>query len=83
MGATSEKIISMIYGIKPYQDGIQEDTNLIESGVLDSLALLVLVGELESVFAIEIEAEDLLPENFQTVTDIQNLVMAKNRDCTR
>lgn len=71
------QIIALITDLKPYHDGIDAETNLLESGVLDSLALMVLVGELEAAFDIEIDAGDLVPENFMTVVNIRGLVEAK------
>ncbi len=67
---TEKKIIEIIKTIKPYED-ICESTRLIESGILDSLSILVLINELEECFSITIDAEKMTPENFASLQDIK------------
>lgn len=43
------------------------DTDLIESGLLDSLALVSLIMELESSFALNIDFDDLELESFRSI----------------
>lgn len=49
---------------------IAADTDLIGSGIIDSLALVRLVGYLEEQFNVKISDWDVTPENFQSVNDI-------------
>ena len=58
--------------------GIERDTALLEKGILDSLGILDLVSFLESEFSIPIGDEDLLPENFQTLSTLSAFVLKKN-----
>jgi len=44
--------------------------NLIETGVIDSLGIQLLVSFLEKNFSLSIADEDLIPENFETVDTI-------------
>jgi acyl carrier protein len=44
------------------------------TGVLDSLAVLGVVGFLEREFSIELSAADLTDENFETISSIARLV---------
>ena len=53
------------------------DTELIRSGVLDSLATLELVTFLEERFGIELGADDVGAENLGTLESIERLVHAK------
>jgi len=53
------------------------ETELKESGILDSLATLKLVTFLEERFKIELEASDLEPANLSSLADIERLVRAK------
>jgi acyl carrier protein len=49
---------------------LKNDTSLLESGILDSLSVLKLVLFLEGQFGVVVAAEDLIPENFETVEAI-------------
>jgi acyl carrier protein len=48
--------------------------NLIESGVIDSLGIQLLVAYLEKNFSVSIADADLVPENFETVNAIWSFV---------
>ena len=56
---------------------LEPTDNLIELGIIDSLGIQKLIGFLESSFSIEISDEELLPENFETVTAICSFVNGK------
>lgn len=47
---------------------------LIDDGILTSLDIVMLVGELSNAFDIEIGVDDLLPENFNSATAIAALI---------
>lgn len=47
---------------------------LIDDGILDSLDIVMLVGELNDAFSVTITAEDLVPENFNSAEAIWALV---------
>ena len=49
-------------------------TDLIESGVLDSINLVTLISLLEEKYGIEITMDYLVPENFESVEAIWGLV---------
>lgn len=53
---------------------IDLDCNLWTEGHLDSTAILELVLWLESTFNITIENEELTPENFATIRNIEEFV---------
>lgn len=53
------------------------ETNLVESGVVDSLGIMKLIAHLESRFRIEILDEELLPENFETIGAIDRFLERK------
>ena len=50
------------------------DENLIEKGLLDSLAILKVVGFCEETFGITIPDHDVLPDNMESVRAIGGLV---------
>jgi acyl carrier protein len=51
--------------------------NLIETEVIDSLGIFLLVDFLQARFGIEIDAEEISIENFTSVESIAALVVAK------
>lgn len=49
---------------------LKNDTMLLECGILDSLALLSLLGFLEENFNISVDDYEVIPENFNTIDAI-------------
>lgn len=58
---------------------LTEDYPLIANNVVDSLGIFQLVTELEGAHGIEIDDEELIPENFGTLAAIDSLVRSKVR----
>jgi acyl carrier protein len=56
---------------------LTSDYRLIEKGVLDSLGLFEMVSFLEGHYGIQIEDQDIVPENFGSLKAIAKLVAAK------
>lgn len=59
------------------KDELTRDESLLDSGLIDSTAVLELVGFLESEFGIEVADEDVVPENFETVGSLVAFVNRK------
>jgi len=57
--------------------GVTFQDNLLESGVLDSLGILDLVAFVEQNFAIVLNDDELVPENFQTIERLSAFVQSK------
>ncbi len=68
-----EKVLSILKEIRPEFD-FEESDNFVEDGYLDSFDIVTLVSELETAFDVIIDGLDVLPENFETVRDICNMV---------
>ena len=51
-----------------------DDLDLLGSGIIDSFDVVNIVAGLEEKFQIEIDAEDIVPENFSRLAGIINLV---------
>lgn len=68
-----EKIIQIIKSINPLAK-VDETTKLLDEHTLDSLSMITLVSELEDEFDVEISARDIVPENFETVAAIAELI---------
>ena len=58
------------------------DTDLIDEEVLDSLGIFSMTEFLESAFSIEIDPEDVVIDNFETIDAICRLVASKQAAST-
>jgi acyl carrier protein len=56
---------------------IEDDTNLLEQDVIDSLGIFTLVSYIESKFGVSVDAEEVNLENFETLDRITKLVDSK------
>lgn len=56
---------------------LTDDTELKESGILDSMSTLKLVTFLEGQYQIEFEAADLEPANLSSISSLERLVRSK------
>jgi acyl carrier protein len=74
MQTIEEKIRGYIFQRYPVLQakGLKNDDSLV--GVLDSLAVLGLVGFIEPEFSVELSPSDLTDENFESVVTISRLV---------
>lgn len=79
MEATRNEIImKLLREILPY-DEINQTTELIESGILDSLSIMVFVTHLEDEFQIEVSDDAITADNFSNVLKIAQLVEECNQ----
>lgn len=53
--------------------------NLVEEGIIDSLAILMLINFIENQFSVTIQPEDVILENFETVEAITRLIEHRSR----
>lgn len=53
---------------------LKDDDDLIVKGLIDSLGLMKLIAHIEGKYEISIDDNDIIPENFQNLTSIVNLV---------
>ena len=58
-----DELMEIIEELRPDVD-FENETALIDDGVLDSFDIVALVGELNEAFDIEIKPNNLVPENF-------------------
>ena len=68
-----EQIMKILKGIRSDVD-FENETALIDNGVLDSFDIISIVGELNDAFDVEINVDDLLPENFNNVEAMVELI---------
>ncbi len=55
----------------------EPEENLLENGVLDSLGIMKLTVAMEERFGIEVDDEEIVPENFQNLASMTRFVEQK------
>ncbi|NJE45166.1 acyl carrier protein [Massilimicrobiota sp. SW1139] len=68
-----EELLDILRDLKPGVN-FENEKNLIDDKILDSLDVMNLTVELNDEFDIEITPLDILPENFQSVDTIYQLI---------
>lgn len=68
-----EDIINVLNEVKTGID-YEKEKSLITDGILTSFDIVMLISLLNDKFDINISVMDLVPENFETVTDIEKLI---------
>ena len=58
-------------------DGLEDATSFLESGIIDSTGVLELVGFLEEQFEMSVEDEELIPENLDSINNVVAYVQRK------
>lgn len=53
---------------------LRDEDQLVESGIIDSLGVMTLLSFLDEKFSIQVSGDDLIPENFESVSAIAALV---------
>lgn len=68
-----EELKKILAEIRPDLD-FSEEKHLIDDGLLDSFDIISIVGEINTAFDVEINVEYLLPENFNSVEAMYELI---------
>lgn len=68
-----EKLLEVLLGVRPDID-FKNEKKLIDDEMLDSFDIIAIVNGLNEAFEIEIDIDDLEPENFNTVEAMYELV---------
>lgn len=74
-----EQIIEILTDLCPEFDFTQGGVNFIEEGMLDSFDLVALVTDLEQQFGVTINGVDVVPENFENVEAIEQLIIRSKK----
>ena len=59
------------------QDSVSDTDSLVDHGVIDSLTMMELIGFLERTYGIQVTDDELIPENFETLSAIAGFVGQK------
>ena len=58
-------------------DSVSDTDSLLDHGVIDSLTMMELIGFLERTYGIQVTDDELIPENFETLSAIAGFVGQK------
>lgn len=75
--AIQKKVYRFIKSNFPMKRVLDNDDSFLENGIIDSSGVLELVGFIESTFDIEIEDDELIPDNLDSVNKIVLFVKKK------
>ena len=53
---------------------LKDDTSFLEEGIIDSTGVLELIEYLEEEFNIQIDDEDLIPENLDSLSNLEQFI---------
>lgn len=68
-----DKLLEILQELRPDVDFTVEKS-LLQSGILDSLSIVMLVSDLQEAFDIEVTPIDILPENFKSAETIYAMI---------
>jgi len=81
----SDRIREFVLGKFPLarKRGIKDRDALLETGVIDSMGVLEIVGFLEAEFLFQIADEELIPENFQNIERLAAFVNERRNNASK
>ena len=82
MSTVDEKIAqyiaeNLLYSKNGYPYPVQ--ASFLENGIIDSMNILELVMFVEESFGVDVSDEDIVPDNFDSVTKVANYIQLKKK----
>ncbi len=71
-----EQLLEILNETCPGVD-FEKETALIDDGILESLDIVSIVGEIMDRFDVELNVDDLVPENFNSVQAMMALIESR------
>ena len=68
-----DKLLEILQGIRPDVD-FENETELIDEGILDSFDVVSIISEIDDAFGVQIRINELDPENFNSAEAIWSLI---------
>lgn len=59
---------------------VDSSTNLIESGLVDSISIVKIILHIEKAFSIAFSEEDMHPENFESIDNMERTILRKKEN---
>ena len=70
------ELLEILSDLHPEVD-FETETGLIDKKILDSFDIVTLVTEIDDAFDVQISAEELIPENFNSAQALYALIESK------
>lgn len=74
-----EKLLELLRGIRPDVD-FENETELIDDGILDSFDVVSIISEIDDVFGVQIRITELDPDNFNSVGNLWALIQSLKKE---
>jgi acyl carrier protein len=58
-------------------DSFSDDASLVEHGIVDSTGVLELIAHIESTYDLQIDDEELVPENLDSIDNLTRFISEK------
>jgi len=71
-----KKLLAILEDICPDVD-FENEENLIDDGLIESLDIVQIVNEIKAEFDVEITVDDLIPENFNSADAMLAMIESK------
>lgn len=68
-----DELLELLKNIRPDVD-FENETELIDEGILDSFDVVSIISEIDDVFGVQIRINELEPENFNSAQAIWTLI---------
>ena len=68
-----KELISILTELHPELD-FSAPHDLVKEGILDSIDIVTLIGEIDEVYGIQVPLEEITPENFSSVEAIYQMI---------
>ncbi len=68
-----DELLKILTGLHPDVDFLTGKT-LIDDGILDSFDIISLIAEIDHAFDVQIPAEEIVPENFNSAGALYDLI---------
>ena len=68
-----DKLLEILKDIRPDVD-FENETELIDDGILDSFDVVSIISEIDDAFGVQIRINELDPENFNSAEAIWSLI---------
>lgn len=73
-----DKILEILKRVKPEVD-FANNSDLVDEGILDSIDIVTIISEIEEEYEIEIDPDEIDPDNFQSASAMLEMIEKATR----